>query len=157
MFDPITYFKTLCLSNKVTKDKYLFTQISGISELEGIIANRKRHNYFVAVDNAEDGSTIQGQGRGFFERRPTTVFLCGFAGNDQQRKNSMLEELRGIYRDFVSKLIKDKSENPLLLINTERIPFYEIPSSFADGIIGIYFIVTVDNQINLVYDASKWE
>lgn len=157
MFDPITYFKALTLSHILTKDKYFFTQISGITELEGIIANRKRHNYFVAVDNAEDGSTIQGQGRGYFERRPTTVFICGFAGDDLDRRNILLEELRSIYRDFVSKLIKDKSANPLLLINTQRIPFFEIPSSFADGIIGIYFIVTVDNQINLVYDASRWE
>jgi len=157
MFDPVSYFQALTLSHTTTKDKYFFTQITGISELEGIIANRKRHNYFVAVDNTEDGSTIQGQGRGFFERRPTTVFICGFAGDDPDRRNLLLEELRGIYRDFVTKLIKDKSSNPLMLINTERIPFFEIPSSFADGIIGIYFIVTVDNQINLVYDANKWE
>lgn len=156
MFDPITYFKNLTATNRVTKDKYLFTQISGINELEGIIANRKRHNYFVAVDDSEDGSTIQGSGRGYFERRPNTVFICGYAGDDQDLRNQLLIELRGIYRAFLTKIIKDKRDNPLLFFDTGRIPFYEIPSSFADGIVGIYFILTVDNQINLVYDEAAW-
>ncbi len=157
MFDPITYFKNLSQTHLLTKDKYFFTQITGISELEGILANRKNHNFFIAVDNNEDGSTIQGAARGYFERRPNTVFICGFAKDDYEERNIVMDEIRGIYRDFVTKILKDKKSDPLLLFNTERIPFYEIPSSFADGMVGLYFILTVDNQINLVYDANKWE
>ena len=157
MFNPIEYFKSLTASLKLTKDKYLFTKVSSLDNLSGIIANRKRNNFFVGVDDSEDGATVQGGGRGYFERRPYTIFLCGYAGDDQDKRTETLNELRGIYRSFVTKIIKDKQQNPLILFDTKRIPFYEMPSAFADGIVGIYFILTVDNQINLVYDAAAWE
>ena len=156
MFNPVSYFTDLASKLKLTKDTYTVSLISGITELEEVLANRKRKSNFIAIDINEDGTTIQGEGRGYFERRPYTIFLCSYAGNSLTDRHNKLAELRSIYRSFITKIIKDRSTNQLLLINTKRIPFYELPGSFADGFVGIYFILTVDNQINLVYDPTEW-
>lgn len=157
MFDPITYFQGLTNSLTLTKDKFKFDTISGVFELEGIIQNRKRHQYFVAVDDSENGVTQQGEGRGYWERRPHTVFLCAVAKmGDMEQRKVLLAELRQVYRAFLSKIIKDKSEDVSIYFNTKRIPFYEIPGFFADGCVGVYFILSVDNSINLCYDPELW-
>ena len=158
MFNPIPYFENLSNTLLLTKNKYKFSTISGISELEGILSNRKRHLFHIAVDDSENGVTMQGQGRGYFERRPYTVFLCAVGKyGDMDKRNEILQELRQIYHSFLSKILLDESENGLLLFDTTRTAFYELPGSFADGVVGIYFIVTVDNQINLAYDETSWE
>jgi len=158
MFDPIAYFQTLSGRLKLTKDKYHFSKISGLSELEGILANRKQHLYHIAVDDSENGVTMEGSGRGFFERRSYTVFLCGVVkSDDMDARAAQLEELRSIYRKFLSKLLLDQSQSGLMLIDTSRTPFYELPGSFADGVVGLYFMITVDNQINLSYESTDWE
>lgn len=158
MFDPVTYFQNLTNSLKLTKDKYRYSKISGITELEEILANRKNYLHHVAVDDSQNGVTLQGEGRGYFERRPYTVFLCsvGKTGNMDQRE-IILEELKTIYRKFLSKLILDEASGQTLPLDTSRTPFYELPGHFADGAVGIYFIITVDNSINLSYDSADWE
>lgn len=158
MFDPVAYFETLKNSLKITKTKYLFSKISGLTELEGILANRKRHLFHVAVDDSENGATIQGAGRGYWERRPYTVFLCAVTKTKNiDAREAVLNELRAIYRSFMTKMILDNAQQPGLFVDLARTPFYELPGAFADGVVGIYFIVTVDNQIDLSYVATDWE
>jgi len=101
---------------------------------------------------------MQGSGRGFFERRSYTVFLCAVVkSGDMDSRAAQLEELRTIYRKFLSKLLLDQSQCGLMLIDMSRTPFYELPGSFADGVVGLYFVITVDNQINLSYEPTDWQ
>ncbi|MFK5855237.1 MAG: hypothetical protein QM503_03835 [Bacteroidota bacterium] len=158
MFNPVPYFEDLKNKLKLTKDKYKFSTISGISELEGILSSRKRHQFQIAVDDSENGVTMQGQGRGYFERRPYTVFLCAVGKyDDMAKREAILQELRTIYRAFLSKILLDGANDGLILFDTTRTAFYELPGSFADGVVGLYFIVTVDNQIDLTYESADWE
>ena len=155
MFNPVTYMQQLHGRLKLVKEKYLFTKVSGIDSLEGILENSKRHKYFFAVDDSQDGVTIR-KGGAYFERRPYTVFILGKAKyGDMEKRAEVLEEAKTIYRHVVSRLIKDKLSTPLL--DMERIPFYEVPPAFATGCSGLYFIFYVENPVNLVYDAAAWD
>jgi hypothetical protein len=156
MFDPIAYMQTLHGKLKATKTKYKFTTVSGVDNLEGILQNSRHDNYFLAVDDSEEGVTFRGAGGGFFERRQYTVFILGKAKyGDMVKRAEVMAEARGIYRSLVSKLVKDKNSIPV--INTEQIRFHEVPPAFATGCSGLYFHFTVENAIELVYNAADWE
>ncbi len=154
MFDPITYMNTLHGQLKLTKDKYEFVKVSGLSTLEGVLENSKHHSYFFAIDDSQDGTTFR-SGGAYFERRPYTVFILGKAKyGDMEAREIVLSEAKIIYRHLLSRLIKDKLSIPVL--NMERIQFYEVPPAFASGCSGLYFIFNVENPVNLVYDATEW-
>ncbi len=155
MFDPIQYMQTIHGSLKLTKGKYRFEKVSGVSALEGVLDHYKRSKYFFAVDDSQDGITFR-SGGSYFERRPYTVFILGRAEyGDMEQRETVLEEAKTIYRSILSRLIRDKLSIPVL--NMENIRFCEVPPAFAFGCSGLYFIFTVENPVNLVYDATEWD
>lgn len=155
MFDPIVYMQTLHTKLKLTKDKYKFARVSGVAALEEVLERFKREKFFFAVDDSQDGVTFRGAGGGYFERRQYTVFIIGRAdyGNMDQRLE-ILTEAKTIFRSVLTKLIKDKTSIPVL--SAENIRFFEVPPAFAFGAAGLYFIFTVENPVNLVYNAEQW-
>lgn len=155
MFDPIQYMQDLHGKLKLTKEKYKFSRVSGVSALEEVLENFKREKFFFAIDDSQDGITFR-SGGAYFERRPYTVYIIGRAdyGNMDQRE-AILAEAKTIFRSILSKLIKDKLTIPVL--NMEQIRFFEVPPAFAFGTSGLYFIFTVENPVNLVYNAAEWE
>ncbi len=156
MFDPVTYFENLTNSLKLTKDKYRFVKVDGIDALEGILSNIKKASSFIAVDVSENGAIVKGGGGGYFNRRPTTIFITA-ACSDVENKEVLFKEFRQIKRAFLSKLIKDRAEADQFLLDLERTPYYEVPSQFAAGQVGIYFMIYNDEPTNLAYDQSEWE
>ncbi len=155
MFDPIVYMQTLHSQLKLTVEKYKFSKVSGVAALEEVLEGFKRNTHFFAVDDSQDGITFR-SGGAYFERRPYTVYIIGRAdyGKMDQRE-AILTEAKTIFRSILSRLIKDKLTIPVL--NMEQIRFYEVPPAFAFGSAGLYFIFTVENPVNLVYDAAEWE
>ena len=160
MFDPITYFENLTDKLKVCRNNdYHFTKVSGLTELEGVLQNRKRYINFIAVDDSENGMTSRARGHGYFERRPYTVFICSATKyGDMDARNTLLNQHRTIFRSFMSQIIKDRADdqNNLLQFDSARIPFYEIPGMFGGGCVGIWFLIYIDNPIDLTRDADDW-
>lgn len=155
IFDPVTYMEQLHGQLKLTKDKYKFTKVSGVGNLEGVLENSRGNKFFFAVDDSQDGTTFRGAGAGYFERRPYTVFILGKADyGDFETRKQVLSEAKAIYRAILSRLIADKLNIPVL--DVQRIAFYEVPPAFATGCSGIYFIFHVENPVNLMYDATDW-
>lgn len=155
MFDPIVYMETLHGKLKLTATKYKFARVSGVAALEEVLEGFKREKLFFAVDDSQDGVTFRGAGGTYFERRQYTVYIIGRAdyGNMDQRAE-ILTEAKTIFRSILTKLIKDKLSIPVL--SAENIRFFEVPPAFAFGSAGLYFIFTVENPVNLVYDAAQW-
>lgn len=155
MFDPIVYMQTLHGKLKLTADKYKFARVSGVVALEEVLESFKREKFFFAVDDSQDGVTFRGAGGGYFERRQYTVYIIGRAeyGNMDQRLE-ILTEAKTIFRSVLTKLVKDKLSIPVL--SAENIRFFEVPPAFAFGAAGLYFIFTVENPVNLVYNAEQW-
>lgn len=154
MFDAVTYMQQLHGQLKILAEKYKFEKVSGIGALEGVLEGARRHKYFFAVDDSQDGTTLR-RGGSYFERRPYTVFILGKADyGNMQKREEVLNEAKTIYRHIMSRLIKDKLTIPIL--DMERINFYEVPPAFAFGCSGLYFIFNVENPVDLKYDAGAW-
>lgn len=156
MFDPVTYMETLHGELIATKTDYLFSRVSGVQGVEEILEKSRRNNKFFAIDDSQDGQTFRGAGGAFFERRAYTVFiLTRTAYADMDARATVMAEARAIFRNIVSRMIKEKNTIPVIDLN--RIQFYEIPPAFAHGTCGIYFIFNVENAVDLTYDATAWE
>lgn len=156
MFDPIEYMKGISENLSLTSGKYKFTTVSGIDNLEGVLSNSRRENYFFAVDDSQDGVTFRGAGSGYYERRPYTVFLLGKADyGDMAKRNEVLNETKEVYRHILSRMLKDKTS--IHVLKMDQIQFNEVPPAFATGCSGLYFTFTVENPVNLVYDESVWQ
>ena len=155
MFDPIQYMQTLHSALKLTKDKYQFCRVSGVNALEEVLENFKKSKFFFAVDDSQDGVNFR-SGGAYFERKQYSVYVLGRAdyGNMDQREQ-VLSEAKTIFRSILSRLIKDKLTIPVLSVENTR--FYEVPPAFAFGTSGLYFIFTVEQPVNLVYDAAEWD
>lgn len=156
MFDPVTYMQGLHSTLKATKDKYHFARVSGTGSMEEVLSASNRHKYYFAVDDSQDGETFRGSGAGYFERRVYTVYILGRANyGDMDKRAAILAEAQTIFRSLVSKMIADKLT--ISVLNMERIRFYEVPPAFANGCAGLYFNFTVENTVNLTYNAADWE
>ncbi|GAP73087.1 hypothetical protein SAMD00024442_6_51 [Candidatus Symbiothrix dinenymphae] len=162
MFDAYTYFSEICEKNKITSaGNYKFCRVSGLSYMEEVIQHFKSENAYFCVDDTEDG-TLMNMDKGPVERRQYTVFLLKKyplrTDDSMTRQHEALNECREIYRQIAKKLIRDKRflENDLVYLHLDRIPFYEIPGYFISGCTGLYFMLTVDNPIDLCYDGNEW-
>lgn len=146
-------------SLNLTKDNYKFTTVSGIAALEGVASNSKKYGKIFAVDDSEDGQTLRGGSGGYFERRTYTVFiLIKTPWGDVDKRAAALTEARTIFRNLVTRLIKDRAAlaNQLTTLDTSNIRFHEVPPAFATGFSGVYFTFLVENPVNLTYDAGNW-
>jgi len=156
MFDPVTYMQTLHGELLATKSSYKFARVSGVQGLEEILENSRRESRFFAIDDSQDGQTFRGAGGAFFERRAYTVFiLARTTYADMDARATVMAEARAIFRNIVSRMIKEKYD--IQVVDLNRIQFYEVPPAFAHGTSGIYFIFNVENPVDLTYDADAWE
>ena len=158
MWNAVNYFETLNGKLKTTKNAYHFCRVSGINGLEEILANYMAKNAFLAVDDSDDGMTIR-LGGGYFNRRSIVVYvLKKYKITDMSERETALSETRSIRNSLISKLLVDANNNTegLNYLNKERIPYHEVPGYFAAGTTGIYFIITIDEPVNLAYNANDW-
>lgn len=158
MWNAVSYFQTLSSKLKATKTNYSFCRVSGINHLEDVLLKGQRHKAFFAVDDSDDGVTIQSNG-GYFNRRAIVVYILKkYKITDMVERETALNECRSIHKSILTKLIKDSNEvNELLFFDKRRIPYHEVPGMFAAETTGLYFILTIEEPINLVYDATEWE
>lgn len=158
-FNITGYLHRLQQELKDTSD-YEFCRISDPKSMEEVLQNSKRKERFFAVDDSQEGITFEGDGGGWFERRPVVVFLLVKLSRwpDMDGREKILNEVRGIYRKLLARLIHDREEfEPLFYINPENIPFDEIPGQFSGGTAGLFFTFTIDVPVSLEYNESDWK
>ncbi len=159
-FDAFNYFSSLCNKLKRSNDNgYYPCKVTGLGNMEEVINAFKTQKAYFAIDDTNDGQTYKSPGGGYFDRKQYIVFvLRKFTYNNMEQQKEYLQECREIYKSVCKKLIKDKAtlQNDMIYLNTDRIPFYEIEGYGIAGCTGLYFIVTVDEPINLCYDANEW-
>jgi len=159
MWNATAYFQNLTNKSKLTKDKYTFCKVTGIDFMEEVLAKLTTKNAFIAVDDTDEGYTMQGPGGGFFSRRSIVVFILKkYKIQDQTDRDAKLSETRLIHKQFLSKIVLDSISVPdLNFLDKSRIPFHEVPGYYVAGTCGVYFTLTIEEPIDLVYNASEWE
>jgi hypothetical protein len=158
MWNAIDYFRELSQHMNYLRDKYAYCRVTGINYLEGLLGNLTKFNSFLAVDDTDNGMIVQ-RGGAFFKQRTITVFILQkFNLQNQIERVEKLNETREIYQKIVSRLIYDSSRiEALTFLDTSRIPFHEVPGQFAGGTTGLYFTISLNEPISLVYDNDDWD
>lgn len=158
MFNILEYLEDLQKKLKLTSD-YQFSRISSITNLEEVILGERKAKKFFAVDDSQDGTLYEGEGGGWFEKRPILVMLLNKLDRfpDMDGRSKALGETRIIYQKLIARITHDKDEGlqELQYLN-EDIPFNEIAGHFAGGAAGLYFTFTIDVPVNMEYDESDW-
>lgn len=158
MFDPVAYFNTIAKSLNDLYD-YYYCKVSGIDHLEEVLTNQKKYKKFLAIDDSDDGKIMKGNGYAFYERRFYTCFILIRADyNNMEQRTNARNEARDIFRKMLSKMVQDEAyhRNNMKFMDTSNISFYEFPGVIGPGCGGIYFTFSLDNPVNLEYNASDW-
>lgn len=160
LFDAHAYFCNLCARNKLTKQHQFHPcTVSGIESLQEPLQQFRQKTAFLAVDDTNDGVTVQQSG-GWFKKRTFTVFLLmRYRMDDMADRRAKLAVCREIYRQFVSHMIVDKEDlsNELVYLNTARIMSRELGTYFMSGCTGLYFMADVLEPQDVSYNEEEWE
>lgn len=156
-WDAIPFFRDLHARNKLVKEKgYRFAVVSGLAGLEEYINQAQTAKAAICVSDISPGYTEMNNTP--HTRRVKTVFMLKrHALNDMKARQACMDEMREIFRQFMSVLFKEKTriEQGILYLDP-RVQFTEIEQYFATGCACAFFQVSFDVYTNLVYRESEW-
>nr|DAY94275.1 MAG TPA: hypothetical protein [Caudoviricetes sp.] len=159
-FDGYEYFKAVHAKSKLARSEgFFFCRVAGLGGMEEALNEMSENISFFCVDDTTDGTTVQRNG-GFFKRRVFTVFLLKrYQFNDMAERHEAMGICRTLFDKICSRMLVDKERllEDLIYLNTDRIHFREMEKYFLNGCTGLYFIVDVDEPIDLSYEPDEWE
>ena len=136
IWNATEYFKHLTATNRLAKSEgFTFCSVSGLDA-----------NGYTELHNTPR------------TRRVKTVFLAmRHRIDDMKARNTCMDTLREVFRQFMSKLIleKTKLENHCIYIDP-RISFNEIDRYFFSGCACAYFQIAVDVYTDLRINPDEW-
>ena len=160
LFDFHAYLHSLVEKNKLAQTAGFYPcACSGIGYLEDLLQEHRSHRAFVCVSDTSDDSTTRHSG-GWFKRRVFTVFILHRYNTrstaDYRDKLSLCREL---FRQLHSRFLVDESalQNELAYLNVEDIRSRELGGQFLNGSTGLYFMLAIDEPIDLQYNGDEWE
>ena len=157
MWNAVSYFENLNSILIATNGIHKFCRVSGLDLLEDVLNNYSKDVAFTAVDDSDDGVTIQ-RGGAFFNRRAVMVYILKkYDFKSMLDREAKLNECRAIYQSLLSKVIRDSAViDELMFLDKTRFPYHELPGMFVAGTTGIYFMLTLEEPVNLVYNSICW-
>ena len=159
-FDFNAYMARLTRQNRLAvAEEFHPCDCSGIAHLEGILANMRTKKAFVCTSEVADESTVS-RGGGFCKRRVFTVFIVKrFSRDNMESYREALNTCRELMRQFHSRFIIDEADmqNELIYLGVANVKSRELGGNFLDSATGLYFTISMDEPINLVYDKSEWD
>ena len=160
LFNFVAYMERLTKQNCLAKaEEFHPCKCSGIAHLEGILANMRTKKAFVCTSDVTDEKTVS-RGGGFFKRRVFTSFIVKrYKKGDMDSYEEALDICRELARQFHSKFLLDAEvmKDELAFLNATSVNSRELGGYFLDGATGLYFTISMDEPINLVYDKNEWD
>lgn len=160
MFNAIDYLKKIASANNLAKaNEFFIGECSGIEGLEPLMQNYRKEANYIMVDDTVDGSMISNR-VGWYNRRTYTVFIFAmYREDDMEDRNKKLNLCRELFRQLLSHMIADteKYEYDLIYLRTQSIQYRELNSYNFSGVTGLYFMINVDEPVDLQFDESLWE
>lgn len=159
-FDAMSYFKDMTEKNKLASE-YGFTTVacSGPFSLEGLLLNFKNKTNFIAIDDTNEGNVFASDG-GFFKNVTYTVWiLARYKFNDMNDRQVKLNLCRVIYRQFLTRILKDKYKWQLdfTYLLGSNIDTRELGVYFVNGLTGIEFHLDIQTPLDLTYNNDEWK
>ena len=160
-FDAIAYFVAMTCKNKLAvANGFQPVTISGPDNLEGLFEEYRDADRFVAISDTNSGNLSSPDGAyGFQKNRAYTVFiLSAYEYGNMQSRQTELDLCRELFRQFVSKIIRDKYsyDEKQMYFDTHSIPNQEIGQYYLSGVTGLHFTLYVQEPVDLIYDDEQW-
>lgn len=160
MFDFNAYFSRIVQGNRLARQNgFRFGTCTGIEGMESVISSWNNTHSFILSDDVTTGETYQNAG-GWFQRRTYTVFILRKAhlGKEKGRQRS-LDICRELMRQLQSRLLRDQYplSSEFTYLRLDNMPATEISQFTLSGVTGVYFMVSVDEPLNLLYDEKEWD
>lgn len=151
------FFEELVAKNLLAqKEQFRFCSVSGLEGFEEALQEMQSSVAFCCVSDIADGYTeLNNTPR---TRRVKTVFLAmRHSAEDMELRNSCMEIMRELFRQFMSVLTLErvKLEQNCIYLDP-RISFNEIDRYFFSGCACAYFQIAVDVYTDLRYNPDEW-
>ncbi len=160
LFDAEEYFRCMVSRNILAQEKaFFFCTCSGPQNLEGCLDGLQQENAFVCMDDTSDGALFQGKSGGWYKKRTFTVFILHrHEFNNMDDRREKLSLCRRLFHQMVSKMIVDADDlsNELVYLQTSSVMSREIGRYALSGCTGLYFMVDVNEPLDLVYTPEEW-
>lgn len=158
-FDFNAWLSRATASNRLaTRHGFHFCTCSGIGQLQGVIDSLRQHAAFVVADDVCTGETVQAGGAWFQRRTYTAFILLRYDYGDEASRRRAMATCRELLRQLQTRLLRDAARlmDGLTALRTERMPVTETGQYFVAGCTGLYFMLAVDEPIDLSYSADDW-
>ena len=157
-WDATAFFEQLTATNRLAKSEgFTFCRVSGLDGFEEALDNMQQSLAFICVSDIANGYTeLNNTPR---TRRVKTIFMAmRHKIDDMRARNTCMETMREVFRQFMSKLIQEKTklENHCIYLDP-RISFNEIDRYFFSGCACAWFQVAVDVFTDLRLNPDEWE
>ena len=157
-WDATAFFEYLTATNRLAKaEGFTFCQVSGLDGFEEALDNMQQSLAFVCVSDIANGYTeLHNTPR---TRRVKTVFMpMRHKIDDMKARNTCMDIMRELFRQYMSKLILEKTKLEQQCIYLDpRISFNEIDRYFFSGCACAFFQVAVDVYTDLRYNPTEWD
>ena len=157
-WDATAFFEQLTATNRLAnRENFTFCRVSGLDGFEEALDNLQQSLAFICVSDIANGYTeLNNTPR---TRRVKTIFMAmRHKIDDMRARNTCMDTMREVFRQFMSKLIleKTKLENHCIYLDP-RISFNEIDRYFFSGCACAYFQIAVDVYTDLRLNPDEWE
>lgn len=156
-WDAAAFFRNLTATNRLAQaHAFRFCQVSGLDGFEEALQAMQSTTAFVCVSDFSQGFVeLNNTPR---TRRVKTVFLAmRCAVDDMSARQSCLDTLQELFRQFMSVLIEEQTRLRQHLIYLDpRISFHEIDRYFFSGCACAFFEIAIDKFTDLRYNANEW-
>ena len=157
-WDATAFFEQLTATNRLAKrENFTFCRVSGLDGFEEALDNMQQSLAFICVSDIANGYTeLNNTPR---TRRVKTIFMAmRHKIDDMRARNTCMDTMREVFRQFMSKLILEKAklENHCIYLDP-RISFNEIDRYFFSGCACAYFQIAVDVYTDLRLNPNEWE
>ena len=160
-FSAEAYFGNLCFRNRLARlHRFHFCTCSGIESLQGPLDKFRKENAFFCVDDVNDGQMYQGKGGGFYKKRTLTVFLMyRYRFDDEEDREQKLAVCRTLFSQLSSRMLRDSKrlKDELIYLGSDNILSREFGQYFLNGCTGLYFMVDVEEPVDLKYNPEEWD
>ena len=157
-WDATAFFEYLTATNRLAKaEGFTFCQVSGLDGFEEALDNMQQSLAFVCVSDIANGYTeLHNTPR---TRRVKTIFMAmRHKIDDMKARNTCMDIMRELFRQYMSKLILEKTKLEQQCIYLDpRISFNEIDRYFFSGCACAFFQVAVDVYTDLRYNPTEWD
>ena len=159
-FDIIAYLQGLVSRNRLANARgFCFSTCSGVQALEGLLSDMRDATRFVCVSDVTQGNTTY-NGQSWSARRVATVFILSrYELGNAASYAAAITECRSLMNQLLSGMLHDAERIANATdasLRLDEVRSNELGGTFLDGCTGLYFMLGVDEPLDIAYKEEDW-